>query len=110
MKKYPIFYNGNKYEVRFSRDLCEELSITIYQKEFIFKFPMLVRCNPEGYTLYEDDSVFKGIDILSDDYYVKLAEAAVKHAVATQKLKDDLEDDETRKIGALKRWNGVINV
>ena len=116
MKKYPIYYNGNKYEVSFEElSSCDELEIRVSNvKENFLRIKTYIDMplrTHEGcgiYSLYSDNSIYDGLDRNSDDYYIRMAELSVKKAVEAQLLLDDLEAAKQRKIQALNKWDGVI--
>lgn len=115
MKKYPIYYKGKKYEVRW-RDLFGDVLIRVYSNiGHIFRIPMPLRYFPNDtyepyrYSLYANSSLFYGLDKNSDNYYIKQAELAVKEAVRIQEVIESTNSIEDRKLQALKKWNSVIN-
>ena len=114
MKKYPIYYEGKKYQVRWT----EFEQIKVYLCKGIFKFCMPLRYYKNfesnkiedriGYVLCKNNYLFNDLDPDAPDYYIKQAKIAVKCAVKMEDYIKNIEQQENAKKSALKEWNGVI--
>ena len=137
INKYPIFYQGEKYEVRIKiyqdedawGGTYEERVINIYKiKEYKLFFNKIFRRKKvfttninkvpiikKGIIKYDNGIIKQEIigvepDQNSDEYYIQLFKNAFKLYIdkLNEKIKEEEEEEENRKLAALKQWNGVI--
>ena len=135
INKYPIFYQGEKYEVRIKiyqdedawGGTYEERVINIYKiKEYKLFFNKIFRRNkvfkvnikkvPIVNNLIIKDkkgNVIQKITSIepyqnSDEYYIQLFKNAFKLYIDKLNEKIKEEEEENRKLAALKQWDGII--
>ena len=122
IKKYPVFYQGEEYEIRieeiwykepFYDYLCWEYIVIyrstvgyhlskIFNKDAVFRYKRYsVRLNyiKEKYHLTESD----------ENYYVDLFKCAFKEYLNEHKKDIDDEITNNKQIKALENWDGVIS-
>ena len=110
MKKYPIYYEGKKYQVIWNNYSL----IKVYLCKGIFKIPMILRVDTYfeiydfKYTLSTDSALFNGLNPESPDYYIRQAELVVERAVKLEDYIKNIEQQEKSQKDALKEWDGVI--
>lgn len=134
IKKYPIFYQGQKYEIRLKKyqydDTCgglyKERVIEIYKiKEYniffkkIFKrkkvFDIDIDKILKKWTVKDKkcNVIYKIIDRElnknSDEYYVQLFKNAFQLYIDELNKEAQEQEKENRKLTVLEDWNGVIN-
>lgn len=102
MKKYPVIYKGNKYEVRWEEDIYN--CITIYEvKDGIFKR------YKEIYSILEE-IVIEVLYLSKNDpnYYIEEIKKAFEFWERRQKTQKEKELIEANKQKSLEEWDGVI--
>ena len=135
INKYPIFYQGEKYEVRIKiyqdedawGGTYEERVINIYKvKEYklffykIFRRKKIFATNidkvpiiKKGIIKYNNGIIKREIigvepDQNSDNYYVELFKNAFQLYIDKLNKEAQEQKKENRKLAALENWNGVI--
>ena len=135
IKKYPIFYQGEKYEVRIKicqdEDACggiyEERVINIYEvKEYNIFFKKIFKRKKVFTTNIKKIPIIKKVIIKdnkgnviqkitniesdqdSDEYYVQLFQNAFQLYIDKLNKEAQKQEKENRKLAALKNWNGII--
>lgn len=123
IKKYPIFYQGKKYEIQIEEkwyftdtwgnyQCCKYIVIykstigyhlsKIFNKDDVYYYKRYsVRLNyiKEKYHLAEDD----------ENYYVDLFKCAFKEYLNEHKKDIDDETRNNKQVKALKHWDGIIS-
>lgn len=107
MKKYPIYYKGKEYEVRWSEEWYRNiLSIFEVKKIFIFKN---YKC--KFYT-YEDEIIdkveSKGILNNHPNFYIEEIKILFKEWEDFSEEQNKRQSIKVAKETALANWNGVI--
>ena len=135
INKYPIFYQGEKYEVRIKiyqdedawGGTYEERVINIYKiKEYKLFFNKIFRRNKVFKVNIKKVPIVKNLIIKdkkgnviqkitsiepyqnSDEYYIQLFKNAFKLYIDKLNEKIKEEEEENRKLAALKQWDGII--
>ena len=135
INKYPIFYQGEKYEVRIKiyqdedawGGTYEERVINIYKiKEYklffnkIFRRKKVFKVNIKKVPIVNNliikdkkGNVIQKITSIepyqnSDEYYIQLFKNAFKLYIDKLNEKIKEEEEENRKLAALKQWDGII--
>lgn len=135
IKKYPIFYQGEKYEVRIKicqdedswGGIYEERVINIYEvKEYNIFFKKIFKRKKVFTTNIKKIPIIKKVIIKdnkgnviqkitniesdqdSDEYYVQLFQNAFQLYIDKLNKEAQKQEKENRKLAALKNWNGII--
>lgn len=127
INKYPVFYNGEEYEIRIEEPY-DGVDYFYTDAEYVIIYKVIKHKNWLGGTKityekvheenkkllmynYENNNNGSGImtkdkavDINSDDYYIQL----FKKAFNLYKAVLEKEKAEERKLVALQEWDGVI--
>ena len=116
IKKYPVFYQGEEYEIRIENPykyiVVEEIIIykvtkyknwfgkdkISYEKVYSISIDLLKSYNK--YLYYFDDN---------DCYYIKLFKKAFDYYKCSIKLEKEKEIKQEKRLAALEKWDGVIN-
>lgn len=116
IKKYPVFYQGEEYEIRIENPykyiVVEEIIIykvtkyknwfgkdkISYEKVYSISIDLLKSFNK--HLCYFDDD---------DYYYVKLFKEAFDYYKSSIKLEKEKEIKQEKRLAALEKWDGVIN-
>lgn len=124
IKKYPIYYHGEKYEIRLKIYNHKDSFNNIYKKRFviiykvkeykiffkkIFKYKKVFDLElPILTTINKGTRYDREPNRNSEDYYVELFNAIFKSYI--QGLNDEKAEQELEKkqIEALENWHGII--
>ena len=124
IKKYPIYYHGEKYEIRLKIYNHKDYFNNIYKKRFviiykvkeykiffkkIFKYKKVFDLElPILTTINKGTRYDREPNRNSEDYYVELFNAIFKSYI--QGLNDEKAEQELEKkqIEALENWHGII--
>lgn len=122
IKKYPIFYQGEKYEIRIEEKWYKEPFYNCQCWEYIVIYKSTI-----GYHLsriFNNDKIFQYkrysvklsylkekyfLTESDENYYIDLFKYAFKDYL--NEYKEDIDDEITnnKQIKALKNWDGVIS-
>ena len=115
IKKYPIYYNNEEYEIRIEKEeifapmgLFYDMHVNIYEVNvctfYLLDYP--VKDKKEYNKVYstELDYLKQKLYISedSDDYYIELFKLAFKQYIKPLEAKK-------RQLAALENWDGVIS-
>ena len=108
MKKYPVTYKGNKYEVRWEEGICGD-RISIYElvESRIFKRFKTYEC---VYSLPEE-TIDEVMYMSKNDpmYYIEETKKLFEFWERSEKRKQEEEKIEANKLKSLEEWNGYVN-
>ena len=114
MKKYPVTYKGNKYEVRWE-DGIEGNRMVIYEviegvkfkERVIFKRFKTYKC---VYSINEEriDEILY-ISKNDSNYYVEEIKKLFKLWERSQEYNREVENIRVNKLKALEEWDGYVN-
>lgn len=113
MRKYPVTYKGNTYEVRWEEGVCGD-RIAIYEiiEGRIFKRFKTYECI---YSVLEEEVKKFMLPSEDYDYYIKeikmlfyLYECENERKERENLRKQEEEKNEAAKMKALEEWDGVI--
>lgn len=117
IKKYPVFYNGEEYEIRIEQPYIKYYGynsgkyIIIYKvtkhKQWFkpkFTYKKVYEIDKDSLLILNNKENNIGIYFDSDNYYIQL----FKKAFDLYKDKLKLEQKEERKLAALQNWDGII--
>ena len=108
MKKYPIYYQGKEYEVRWERETyCGvPLGVILIVYEVLprkfFKYKKL-----DEFYVYKLNDLYD-LKAKDEDLYIKQAMSAVKLALQEIEIKKEIENLVSTQEQKLAKWNGVI--
>ena len=126
IKKYPVFYNNEEYEIRI--EAYDGVDYFYTDAEYVIIYKVIKHKNWLGRTkityekVHEENKKLlmynyknnnngsgimtkdKAVDINSDDYYIQL----FKKAFNLYKAVLEKEKAEERKLAALQEWDGII--
>ncbi len=114
IKKYPIFYQGEEYEIRIERPYFKLWNFTKYvciykvtRKKWFWKeklsYELVDNIELDFFNCYED------IDPKSETYYIELFKAAFNLYLRYENKKLEGEKIESTQLNKLKEWDGVIS-
>ena len=131
IKKYPVFYNGEEYEIRIEQPYY--IAYYYNKTEYVTIYKVIKRKTLFGRTKIEYEKVYektkeslifnytiddddgneimiksKDIDIGSDTYYIQLFKKAFNLYKDKLKREKEIEEEQERKIVALQEWDGII--
>lgn len=126
IKKYPIFYQGEEYEIRIEKEkefnpygwvnfmYVNIYEVSTYKYYLLGQFPIgkdkkeytkvySISLDSLEHKLYDNNSSSKGKLVCSDsdDYYIELFKLAFEQYIKPLKIKE-------KQLAALENWNGVI--
>ena len=108
MKKYPVTYKGNKYEVRWEQHLYS-YNISIYEviPGRIFKRFKTYKC---VYSIPEE-TIDEVMHMSENDsnYYIKEIKKLFEFWERNQEYNREVENIKANKLKALKEWDGYVN-
>lgn len=131
IKKYPVFYNGEEYEIRIEQPYYIS-SYWYNRKEYVTIYKVTKRKTLFGRIKIEYEKVYeetkkslifnyttdndgnkimiksKDIDVSSDDSYIQLFKKAFNLYKDKLKREKEIEEEQERKLAALQEWDGVI--
>ena len=110
IKKYPVFYQGEEYEIRIEDTYKYVEEITIYKttkyKNWFGKDKISYK---KVYSISIDSlKLFNNYDDY-DCYYIKLFKEAFNYYKSSMKLEKEKEIKQEKRLAALEKWDGVIN-
>lgn len=116
IKKYPVFYQGEEYEIRIENTykyiVVEEIIIykTTKYKNWFGKDKISYK---KVYSISIDllKSFNKCLCVLDDYdcYYIKLFKEAFNYYKSSMKLEKEKEIKQEKRLAVLEKWDGVIN-
>lgn len=121
IKKYPVFYQGEEYEIRVKLGKIYRPEgyyygeyINIYK--VIKYFPKFFNKKQEKikykkvYSVILDDIKYDIKEFKSSDenYYIKLFKHAFEKYMTECKVKNIINDTKDKQLAALEKWDGVI--
>ena len=130
IKKYPVFYNGEEYEIRIEQPYY--IAYYYNKTEYVTIYKVIKRKTLFGRTKIEYEKVYektkkslifnytiddngneimiksKDIDISSDTYYIQLFKKAFNLYKDKLKREKEIEEEQERKLAALQKWDGII--
>lgn len=130
IKKYPVFYNGEEYEIRIEQPYY--IAYYYNKTEYVTIYKVIKRKTLFGRTKIEYEKVYektkkslifnytiddngneimiksKDIDISSDDSYIQLFKKAFNLYKEKLEREREIEEEQERKLAALQKWDGVI--
>lgn len=109
IKKYPVFYQGEEYEIRIENPY----KYIVVEEIIIYKVTKYKNWFGKDKISYE--KVYSiSIDLLkssndNDCYYIKLFKKAFDYYECSIKLEKEKEIKQEKRLAALEKWDGVIN-
>ena len=113
IKKYPIFYQGEEYEIRIEKFYNYTEYINIYK---VIKYKNWVGKEKISYDLLDStrldlfNSYYKyKINSNSETYYVDLFKEAFNSYLRAKNAEIKKDEKKAKQLAALENWDGVIS-
>ena len=113
IKKYPIFYQGEEYEIRIENFYKYTEYINIYK---VIKYKNWVGKEKISYDLLDStrldlfNSYYKyKINSNSETYYVDLFKEAFNSHLRAKNAEIKKDEKKAKQLAALENWDGVIS-
>lgn len=108
IKKYPVFYNGEEYEIRIENGaLLDYVYIYKVKKHYIFNIK--ITRHIQVYDVVLDALVnYNKIAKTSEDYYIKIFKTAFEMYLRSIKIESEKKGLKNKQLAALQEWDGFI--
>lgn len=108
IKKYPVFYQGEEYEIRIENgEISDYVYIYKVKKHHIFNIK--ITRHIQVYMELLDFIVnYNKIVKTSEDYYVKIFETAFEMYLISIKIESKEKELKNKQLTALQEWDGII--
>ena len=106
IKKYPVFYNGEEYEIRIEN----EVFVNIYKVKKHYNIFHIEKI--KYIKVYYDflNRIISSVSLTNadEDYYIKIFKTAFKLYLKSIKIKSEKEKRKNKQLTALQEWDGII--